>query len=186
MTVYAIVLAFLFLPASYQDNENIAVLSSTYVIDEAERFDMILVRKNALKKIKKYDLLYVVSAKAEIFCVDRGLSLLEVAFEAYYDYGDLKTESGFGPMDLERKGYSLIDFSYDNEHETYCIIVKQMNTERIIVAFRGTSSKRHWNDNLNYTKKPIDFSDFPVNFAEIGNKLLLWFISCTFYNLDVS
>ena len=172
LTVYALVLAFLFLPASYQENESVAALANTYVIDELEREDIVCVREKAIKKLAAFNLLYLISNKVEVFCVDRALNLLEVAFEAYYDPPDLKTDSGFGPMGLDRKGYDLIDHSYNPDHETFCIIARQRNTNRLVVAFRGTSSKRHWNDNLKYSKRQVDLHHLPLaleDSSELGS-----------------
>jgi hypothetical protein len=163
LTTYAIVLAFLFLPASFHENESVAALASTFVIDEQELEDVKFTRKIALLKLKNLKLVaQLVKAKADVFCVDRALELLEVAYEAYYDCSGTKTESGYGPMDIDRHGYRMIDYCYDTEHETFCIIARNTRSDRIVIAFRGTASRRHWNSNLKYKKMLLDFDQLKL------------------------
>ena len=160
LSTYAFLLAFLFLPASFHENEAVAALSSTFVIDEKELDEVKANRKIAILKLKKLRILTdFVKAKTDVFCVDRALNLMDVAYEAYYDPSGLQTGSGFGSMDIDRYGYDLVDFKYDSIHETFCIIVRHRKMARVVVAFRGTSDRKHWNDNLNYKKRHIKFED---------------------------
>eukprot|EP01041_Mallomonas_annulata_P002489 gene2489-4842_t len=155
LTVYALTLAFLFLPAGLMDIHAVA-LAATYVINEDEIQDVVKSRKKAIRSMQA--LSQLAHAKSEVFCVDLALNLLDMAWEAYHDPPGLETESGYGPMNLDRYGYALIDYSYNKEHDTVCVVARHKTLNRIVVAFRGTSSKRHWNDNLNYTKKLVDYS----------------------------
>lgn len=163
LSTYAIVLAFLFLPASCNEHESVTALASTFVVDERELEDVISTRKIALLKLKNLKLVVnLVKAKAEVFCVDRALELLEIAYEVYYDCPQIQTESGYGPMDINRYGYTLIDFCYEKEHETFCLIARKKVNNRIVVAFRGTASRRHWNSNLKYKKMLLDLNDLKL------------------------
>merc|ERR1711871_552813 len=164
LSTYAFLLAFLFLPASFHENEAVAALSSTFVIDENEVDEVKFNRKIAILKLKKLRILTdFLKAKTDVFCVDRALNLMDVAYEAYYDPSGLQTDSGFGSMDIDRHDYELVDFKYDSLHETFCFIVRHRKMARVVVAFRGTSNRKHWNDNLNYKKRCIKFEDLVLH-----------------------
>merc|ERR1711871_1454903 len=120
LSTYAFLLAFLFLPASFHENEAVAALSNTFVIDEGELDVVKFNRKIAILKLKKLRILTdLIKAKSDVFCVDRALNLMDVAYEAYYDPPGVHTDSGFGSMDIERYGYELINSKYDHQHETF-------------------------------------------------------------------
>lgn len=155
LTVYALTLAFLFLPAGLMDAHAVA-LAASYVINEHEIKDVVRLRRKAIRSMQA--LSQLAHAKCEVFCVDLALSLLDMAWEAYHDPPGLESQSGYGRMDLEKYGYKLIDYCYNEEHDTVCVVARHQTLNRIVVAFRGTSSKRHWSDNLNYTRKHVDMS----------------------------
>jgi hypothetical protein len=88
LTVYAVILAFLFLPATKSnENELFAAMASTYVLDEGELLEVRAARKKALSKIRNLGILtnMTFKAKNDVFCVERAINLLNMAFEAYYD-----------------------------------------------------------------------------------------------------
>ena len=55
-------------------------------------------------------------------------------------------------MDLSLIGFTLIESYYSNTNEVFCIIAKEDATKRLVVAFRGTASKKQMNGNLNYQR----------------------------------
>jgi hypothetical protein len=64
----------------------------------------------------------------------------------------------------------LIDFFYDKKHEVVCYILKENasktgGSERIVVAFRGTASKKQMEDNMNYKKKKVNFHNLEKLYA---------------------
>lgn len=139
----------------------LAQLAATYVINEDEIADVVRSRKKALKSMKA--LSQLTHAKAEVFCVDLALSLLDMSWEAYHDPIGQETESGYGPMDLQRHGYTLVDYCFNKDHDTVCVIARHSVHDRIVVSFRGTSSKRHWNDNLNYQKMLVHLQSMALS-----------------------
>lgn len=144
LTVYALILTFLFLPSNLWENSAIkATLAATYVITEQERIEVVKQRRHAIQRIRKNVLNQVtgvnhlVNTKADVFCVETALQLRNVAFQAYYDPIDLKTESGFdGIMDLESIGYEMINKFYSPEYEVFCFIAREKTTKQLVVAFR--------------------------------------------------
>lgn len=88
LTVYSIILAILYLPASDGNrgakvNEALSIFSATYTIQEVEMNAVVKARRKAIKK--KSALSNFVDTKAEVFCVDLALMLLDAANEAYYE-----------------------------------------------------------------------------------------------------
>eukprot|EP01034_Spumella_vulgaris_P028050 gene28050-34847_t len=171
LTVYAIIIAFLFLPANLSDNTGIvASLAATYVITESEHTSLVASRltgiknmnRNLLNKVTRMNQL--IHAQSDVFCVDIALNLRNIAFQAYYDPPAVRTLSGYdGVMDVERVGYTLIECHYNPAHEVFCFIVREKKTGRLVVAFRGTASKRQMEDNLNFTQKAVDFSELSTD-----------------------
>jgi hypothetical protein len=73
-------------------------------------------------------------------------------------------------INLEVIGMILIDFFYDKKHEVVCYILKETviktgGTERIVIAFRGTASKKQMEDNMNYKKKKVNFHNLEKLYA---------------------
>lgn len=88
LTVYSIILAILYLPASNNKrgasvNEALSMFSATYTIREIEMEAVVKARRRAMKR--KSALSNIVDTKAEVFCVNLALMLLDASNEAYYE-----------------------------------------------------------------------------------------------------
>ncbi|CAM9374123.1 unnamed protein product, partial [Ectocarpus fasciculatus] len=138
LTAYAILLAFLFLPPG---DGAASALSTSYVKHVA---------LSALSGIGR--------VKADTFCVDISLDLLEASHEAYYDPEGQETSSGYGPSNWESFGYEIIDSAFDSEYDTYCCIARCKSRNRIVVTFRGSACQKHWRGNFNFAQMPVDFT----------------------------
>ena len=150
LSVYGLILAFLFLPASYWETTSnktlTASLASTFVITEEERDAMVAKRKKALNKIKKNLLGQVtrfdqwIDVKTDVFCVDIASSMRSVSYNAYYDPPDMKTKtlSGFDGtyMDLDSIGFEMVDYIYEKAHEVFGYVAREKATGRLVVSFR--------------------------------------------------
>jgi hypothetical protein len=144
LTVYAISLAFLYLPADLMDNTGMATsLAATYTISESEHRNVVLARKKIFEKVKRNlinqvtGMNAIVNAKVDVFCVDLALKMRDISFQSYYDFPDLKTTSGYeGNLDLESIGFEVVDKFYSAEFELFCFIAREKSTKRIIVSFR--------------------------------------------------
>ena len=147
LTVYALIIAFLFLPANLMDNSQgvMGSLAATYVISEQEHRILVKTRKIMINSMKRNILNQIslvnqlVGAQSDVFCVDTSINLRNVSFQAYYDPPGLpkKTASGYdGVMHLESIGYELIDANYNEEQEVFCFIAREKATGRLVVAFR--------------------------------------------------
>lgn len=162
LTIYALVLTFLFLPAKCGDINALTIsLASVYVITEKERKRVEKSRRLAISNVKNVlggVVQKIVDAKPQVFCIETALTFCNLSFEAYYDSLTLKTEAGYDTkvMEFEKYGYVLVDMIYRPENETFCIIAKHESLNRLVVCFRGTSCKKHWTDNLNYTQRELD------------------------------
>jgi hypothetical protein len=141
LSVYALVMTFLFLPANVLEHSLAASLASTFVITEREMKDTVRERRHVLKEIKQLTggvVSRFIDAKPEVFCVDIALNLCNISFEAYYDPEGTKTISGYDTkaMELEKHGYRLVDVLYSPEHETFCFIARHLFSKKIVVCFR--------------------------------------------------
>jgi hypothetical protein len=136
LTVYAVILAFFFLPAGLLDDKTVGItsLAATYVVNEAEIEPMYKSRLRAIRKTKT--LSQITTANPNVFCVDLALDLLEVAYQTYYDPRNYTTESGYGVMAIEQFGYKLLNHAHDKEHDTVCFIFRHIELARIVIAFR--------------------------------------------------
>jgi hypothetical protein len=144
LTVYAIILTFLFLPSDLLDKTGLkTALAATYVITEPERVRLVKMRKAVIRSMKKNLLNQVtlvnqlVDAKADVFCVDLALKLRDVSFLAYYDLPSMNTISRYGRItNLDSIGYEVVKDFYDTQHEVVCQVLREKATKRLIVVFR--------------------------------------------------
>ena len=77
-----------------------------------------------------------------IFCLETAYRLLQVAYETYCDPVEQATVNGLKgrAMDVENLGLRLEGFIYDQDSQTYGILVRGLNPRRLILAWRGTTS----------------------------------------------
>ena len=164
LTVYGVLLAFCFLPASFMANPETNVLASSYVIREKDVEKVVHARHRYIKKITYAGVMnkLLTHSKAEVFCVELGLDLLNISWEAYYDAPSVTTLSSAGPMNIEQYGYELIDVAYDPAVETFCLVCRHKSSNKIVIAFRGTVNGQHWKSNLDYGKKPLDLAELTI------------------------
>lgn len=156
LTAYAILLAFLFLPPG---DGAASALSTSYVVTERELEKHLKARRQMLKKHVALSALSGIGrVKADTFCVDISLDLLEASHEAYYDPEGQETSSGYGPSNWESFGYEIIDSAFDSEYDTYCCIARCKSRNRIVVSFRGSACQKHWRGNFNFAQMPVDFT----------------------------
>lgn len=149
LTVYAMILTFLFLPSNLLDNSGFkTLLAATYVITEEEHQKITKFRKQIIHNMKKNVLNQMtgvnqlVNAKVDVFCVDLALRLRNVSFQAYYDVPAVKTVSGYegAHIDLDSIGFDLIENIYDKSHEVVCYILREKAAPfRLVVTFRLVS-----------------------------------------------
>jgi hypothetical protein len=136
LTVYSILLAFLFLPAHTDSSRGDAIhtLAATFAITEEEAEVVTTLRRKSIAN--QMALSNLAHAKAEVFCVTLAQRLLNASYEVYYDMPDRTTPSGFGPANWERHNYLVIGDIYNHAYDTYCCIVRDKLTNRVVVAFR--------------------------------------------------
>jgi hypothetical protein len=75
------------------------------------------------------------------FCLETAALLFEFSYLVYYDPPDVDTKSGYGKMDLSVMtglGFKLHSFISDPKSDCQVLIAKKEN--RVVIAFRGTSS----------------------------------------------
>jgi hypothetical protein len=148
LTVYAIILAFLFLPASFMNDHSeglLSTLATTYTISEAEHHNLVLGRRRMVYNMQRklvnqmmmMNQLVGRNIKPDVFCVDIALFLRSLSFQAYYDPEGCCTASSYdGVMDLSKIGFTLLKTHYSTEHEVFCFIARENSTRRLVVCFR--------------------------------------------------
>lgn len=84
--------------------------------------------------------------------------LLEAAWASYYDKNNAEspTRSGWGQLEVSQHNWEVIGEVHNLENEAHCLILKDLRRNRIVVAFRGTSSSAHWTTNLKYNMANYD------------------------------
>lgn len=98
-----------------------------------------------------------------VFCLETACWLLEAAWQAYYSHDQFKTDDWApGRMSLDSVGLKLDSAISDERSDTkayICSNVKpQVDGEEgsvIVVAFRGTASKKNLQTDLNWQQVPL-------------------------------
>mmetsp|Transcript_13950 Transcript_13950/g.25988 ORF Transcript_13950/g.25988 Transcript_13950/m.25988 type:complete len:637 (-) Transcript_13950:393-2303(-) len=75
----------------------------------------------------------------------------------------------------------MINQKYHADHDTYVYIGRHVESEKIIVSFRGTSSTKHWKNNFQYGLKEVDFMKMQLPHIDESDKLE----EAQYINLDV-
>ena len=79
-----------------------------------------------------------------------------MAYQAYFDPPGCPSSSGYGELSLERYGFELITHLRSNLTDTHVIVAwSQENHLRLVISFRGTTSKENWKSNLRADQKVL-------------------------------
>ena len=157
LTVYALLITYLFLPASLVNNDLATTLASTYVLTEKEGKVVAKSRRASISNISSAVagiVKKIVDTKAEVFCVETAITFCKISREVYFDPANLKTGSALDMkiMDIKKYGYELIDSIYRPENELFCIIARHETLNKLVVAFRGSTCAKHWIINLKFSQ----------------------------------
>ena len=154
LTVYAGILGFLLLPADCMDSELGALVSQQFALDEKELQEIIENRSFGIGADRPNT----------IFCVESALSMLEVSCDSYGDSVSTAKEDldkSIADM-LITHGYTFIESVVDLEYDCLCVVARHATKNTLVVAYRGTQSKKNMADNLNYRKQYMDFENMPM------------------------
>uniref|UniRef100_M4BEG9 Fungal lipase-type domain-containing protein n=1 Tax=Hyaloperonospora arabidopsidis (strain Emoy2) TaxID=559515 RepID=M4BEG9_HYAAE len=92
----------------------------------------------------------------DLFCVETAEWLLEMAYQAYFDPPGCPSSSGYGELTLERHGFELITHLRSNFSDTHAVIAWSLEDhQRLVISFRGTTSKENWKSNLRADQKVL-------------------------------
>jgi len=96
-----------------------------------------------------------------IFCVEMAKWMVELSIQAYYDpprhLKDLPENCHtLGPINLDKFGFELLMFLWDQKHDTNCFIIRHKVKDWLVVVFRGSMSAEHWKNNLQVNMRAID------------------------------
>lgn len=132
LSVYVYLVMFVHLPPRTGDNMGLFA-STAYHVEERPRLD-------------SYGFL---TPDSNLFCVETAQWLLEIAWQAYFDPPGKPSASGYGELNLERYGFDLITHLRSSLTDTHVIVaLSQGDHSRLVIAFRGTTSKQNWKSNL--------------------------------------
>ncbi|OWZ11576.1 hypothetical protein PHMEG_00015383 [Phytophthora megakarya] len=93
---------------------------------------------------------------SNLFCVETAGWLLELAYQAYFDPPGSSSMSGYGELTLERYGFELITHLRSNLTDTHVVVAwSQEDHRRLVISFRGTTSKENWKSNLRADQKML-------------------------------
>ncbi|DBA04956.1 TPA: hypothetical protein N0F65_006958 [Lagenidium giganteum] len=133
LSVYVYLVMYVHLPPALSDGGEL-LGSTAYHVDERPRVD-------------KYGFLM---PDSHIFCVETALWLLEIAWQAYYDPPGRPSPFGYGELNLEQYGFELITHLRSNLTDTHAVVASNHDHKRLVIAFRGTTSKQNWKSNLRF------------------------------------
>lgn len=187
LTVYTLILCFLYLPVSIFGEKVdflAATFASTFVITEDELEEMTKIRKLQLRRRPEL-INNITNTKSSVYCIEIALEMCNICYEAYYDLqGFPLTASSYTKetvvtdpnssskyLDTSQYDYQLLERIHEESTETFCVILKHTKSQRIVVAFRGSTCQKHWESNLNYTKKYMDFSSSNLNELDVEDNL---------------
>ncbi|TMW64912.1 hypothetical protein Poli38472_009079 [Pythium oligandrum] len=138
LSVYVYLVMFVHLPPS--TGEGIGLLATTaYHIQDRPRLD-------------KYGFL---TPDSHLFCVETAKLMLDLAWQAYFDPAGNPSPSGYGKLKLEEFGYELVTQVRGASTDTHAIVAVSAAHNRLVVAFRGTTSKLNWKSNLKFHQKVL-------------------------------
>ena len=163
LSVYGVILAFLLLPCDCMEDES--RFQTLFAVSEKEQQSLQRSREKEVnrknKSIVDVTVLLDNHRKVYVFCIDLALSLLNVAWESYLtDEEDGGVESV--KKSLAESGHTFVAVVEDVERDTSCLIARHTLTNRLVIGFRGTRSKKNMDDNLKYSKRRIDFENMPL------------------------
>lgn len=80
------------------------------------------------------------------------------------------TAGGWGELNVEQFGYRVLGAVQDRgSFDTFALVLQHAVDGRVVVAFRGSSSKKQWLNNLRFQQGEIDFSKLPdLHFGVTG------------------
>lgn len=132
LSVYVYLVMFVHLPPLAGDSTGI-LGSTAFHVDEKPRVD-------------SYGFL---TPDSNLFCVETAKWLLELAYQAYFDPPGCPSLSGYGELTLERYGFELVTHLRNNVTDTHVVIAwSREDHNRLVISFRGTTSKENWKSNL--------------------------------------
>ncbi|EGZ29962.1 hypothetical protein PHYSODRAFT_349422 [Phytophthora sojae] len=132
LSVYVYLVMFVHLPPLAGDGTGL-LASTAFNVDEKPRVD-------------SYGFL---TPESNLFCVETSGWLLELAYQAYFDPPGCPSPSGYGELTLERYGFELITHLRSNLTDTHAVVAwSQDDHRRLVISFRGTTSKENWRSNL--------------------------------------
>lgn len=138
LSVYVYLVMFVHLPPS--TGARTGLLSTTaFHVEERPRVD-------------RYGFL---TPDSHLFCVETAAWLLELAYQAYYDPPGRPSASGYGELDLASSGFELVTHLRSSLTDTHVVVALDVARKRLVVAFRGTTSRENWKSNLRFHQKVL-------------------------------
>ncbi|CCI40557.1 unnamed protein product [Albugo candida] len=131
LSIYVYLLLYVHLPPSCQQNGTKTRTTSIKIREESQFGSLSMTRPDS-------------------FCIETALWLLELAWQAYFDSPGQPSESGYGEINLEPYGFELIAQLRNAVMDTHVLIAYNATKNRLVVAFRGTSSRQNWKSNLRF------------------------------------
>ena len=167
LTVYAAILAFLFLPADFMlENDLSNSLAAKFTVSELEQEILVRKRRQTIRKLDAVLMNQVVNINPHVFCVDSAIALLEVAYEAYNESAEnrrhaLLQRQKSMEANLLPFGYGVVEIVENKELDILCLVARHIESRRLVFAFRGTRSTKNMGNNLNYAQRDIDIAALP-------------------------
>jgi len=158
ISVYVYLAVYLYFPVSGANLHYF--LSRSFVLREEDIDTAKEIRVQDLKRLKKYGLIIPKFVERKpIFCVERARWMAELSYQAYFDPPEKPEVPGLrtlGPINVEKFGFDILEFIWDQQHETNCFVMRHKAMKKLVVVFRGSMAKEHWADNLKLHLRAID------------------------------
>lgn len=138
LSVYVYLVMFVHLPPATGEGSGL-LATTAFHVEERPRVD-------------KYGFL---TPDSHLFCVETATWLLEIAWQAYFDPPGRPSTSGYGELALEPYGFELITHLRSSLTDTHVVVALNHDQKRLVIAFRGTTSRENWKSNLRFHQKVL-------------------------------
>lgn len=138
LSVYVYLMMFVHLPPEAGNSTGLLATTAFHVEDQP--------------RLDEYGFL---APDSHLFCVETAKWLLDLSWQAYFDPPGNPSPSGYGELKLEPFGYELVTQLRSAATDTYAIVAVSSAQNRLVIAFRGTTSKLNWKSNLQFHQEVL-------------------------------
>lgn len=174
LSLVGFLLAFVTLPAGFiLTGDDFTNMASVFAITEVEKNELLELRKEYIEQRVRLNRLRLGMNAFQgtkkmmrgdyVFCLEQALDLLRVSNEVYDETeGEVAEVKASMSKSLASYGFNVIELIPVPEKQLMCVICRQVSTNRVVVAFRGTVSMENMKMNLDRALVPYELSSYTM------------------------